>query len=289
MAVAFVRERLEAARPQLEALAALTAAQRCGEVEKLLQRIVHGVHLAVCDRARRELDKRGMGTTLEVGVIVGPDLYVAHVGDSRTYVIRDGQTTLLTRDHTMAQVMVNTGTPVDDIRQSPMRSVLLNAIGVGIAVTIDIVHQELRCGDRVLLCSDGLYEHFRVQEVAERLPAGSASDLAALVALANSRGGHDNITGVLVAVTSMRHPNTVPRSPATPPPIPASRLPRPIPRVPTPAAPARDVWDDETTMPRSSVDMRPVAHPLAGISEGALFSMVESALNDDSGSLVSLA
>src|SRR5688572_13445303 len=107
MAIAFVRERLEAARPHLEALAAAPVAQRRDGVRKLLEPMVHGVHLAVCDRARRELDKRGMGTTLEIGVIVGPDLFVAHVGDSRTYLIRDGQATLITRDHTMAQVMVN--------------------------------------------------------------------------------------------------------------------------------------------------------------------------------------
>jgi hypothetical protein len=140
-------------------------------------------------------------------LIAGQEAFVAHVGDSRTYLIRDGKAAQLTTDHTVAEVLVIEGKlTIEEAQVSPLRTILVNAIGVSADVGVEMAHLQLRVGDRLLICSDGLHDYFVAdQEIAERLggPGESGPALAEMVELAKERGGHDNITGVVVDVVAL--------------------------------------------------------------------------------------
>ena len=141
-----------------------------------------------------------MGTTLTMALVLWPELYLAHVGDTRCYLLRAGQLSRLTIDHTMAQkVAEEASEPVDP--GSDMHHVLWNSLGGARALPEpQIVRLVLGVGDRLLLCSDGLTKHVSDVEILSVLSQGesNAASCARLVGLANAGGGSDNVT-VLVA------------------------------------------------------------------------------------------
>jgi serine/threonine protein phosphatase PrpC len=142
-----------------------------------------------------------MGTTLDVVLVAGREAFVAHVGDSRTYLIRDGKAAQLTTDHTVAEVLVIEGKlTIEEALVSPYRTVLVNAIGVAADVGVEMAHLQLREADKLLVCSDGLHDYFLVeQEIADMLGADDAETaIAKMIDAAKERGGHDNITGIVV-------------------------------------------------------------------------------------------
>jgi serine/threonine protein phosphatase PrpC len=203
MAVDTVRTSLETARPSIEAFAKAPSDTGRRDLVQLLQNAVLSAHQAVYQRGSRESDKQGMGTTLDVVLIAGPEAFVAHVGDSRTYLIRDGRCAQITTDHTVAEVLVIEGKlSIEEAQVSPLRTILVNAIGVSADVGVEMAHLQLRPGDRLLLCSDGLHDYFVVeQEIADKLSGADPNGaLGEMVEMAKDRGGHDNITGVIVNV-----------------------------------------------------------------------------------------
>jgi serine/threonine protein phosphatase PrpC len=206
MAVDTVRKTLEGASNEIDTFKrAPTDAGRRGIVQ-LLQSAVLSAHQAVFQRGQHEADKAGMGTTLDVVLIAGPEAFVAHVGDSRTYLVRDGRSSQITTDHTVAEVLVIEGKlTIEEAQVSPLRTILVNAIGVSADVGVEMAHVTLKRGDRLLLCSDGLHDYFPVEEeIAQKLSADAPGDaLKDMVELAKTRGGHDNITGVAVQVTDV--------------------------------------------------------------------------------------
>jgi serine/threonine protein phosphatase PrpC len=206
MAVETVRKSLEGAFTEIDTFKrAPTDAGRRGIVQ-LLQSAVLSAHQAVFQRGQHEADKAGMGTTLDVVLIAGPEAFVAHVGDSRTYLVRDGRSSQITTDHTVAEVLVIEGKlTIEEAQVSPLRTILVNAIGVSADVGVEMAHVTLKRGDRLLLCSDGLHDYFPVEEeIAQKLSADAPGDaLKDMVELAKTRGGHDNITGVAVQVTDV--------------------------------------------------------------------------------------
>jgi serine/threonine protein phosphatase PrpC len=206
MAVETVRTTLEAAKPEIETFKqAPSDAGRRGLVQ-LLQSAVLQAHQAVYQRGQAEPDKQGMGTTLDVVLIAGGEAFVAHVGDSRTYLIRDGRSSQITTDHTVAEVLVIEGKlTIEEAQVSPLRTILVNAIGVSADVGVEMAHVTLKKGDRLLLCSDGLHDYFPVEdEIAQRMSAEKPGEaIKEMVELAKTRGGHDNITGVAVHVIDL--------------------------------------------------------------------------------------
>ena len=173
---------------------------------QLLQSAVLQAHQAVYQRGQSESDKQGMGTTLDVVLVAGAEAFVAHVGDSRTYLVRDGRSSQITTDHTVAEVLVIEGKlTIEEAQVSPLRTILVNAIGVSADVGVEMAHVTLKRGDRLLLCSDGLHDYFPVEEeIAQRLSEEKPGDaLAEMVELAKTRGGHDNITGVAIHVVAV--------------------------------------------------------------------------------------
>jgi protein phosphatase len=142
-----------------------------------------------------------MGATLTVACIEGERLSIAHVGDSRAYLLRSGSLQQLTSDHSLVAEQVRRGilTPAE-AEQSAMQSVLLRALGSQPKVEIDAEEQPLFAGDLLLLCSDGLTRMVTEPEIAGALQAETDLEKAAekLITLANEYGGADNITVIIV-------------------------------------------------------------------------------------------
>lgn len=206
MAVETVKKTLENAKREIDTFKRAPTDAGRRSIVQLLQNAVLSAHQAVFQRGQHEADKAGMGTTLDVVLVAGPEAFVAHVGDSRTYLVRDGRSSQITTDHTVAEVLVIEGKlTIEEAQVSPLRTILVNAIGVSADVGVEMAHVTLKRGDRLLLCSDGLHDYFPVEEeIAQKLSADAPGDaLKDMVELAKTRGGHDNITGVAVQVTDV--------------------------------------------------------------------------------------
>ncbi|TDB68835.1 Stp1/IreP family PP2C-type Ser/Thr phosphatase [Arundinibacter roseus] len=152
--------------------------------------------------AGRNTRQKGMGTTCTTVVIRDAQLFVAHVGDSRAYLYKNGQFVRLTTDHTYVQKLVEEGviSPAD-AETHPERNVLTRAMGTHNKVEIDVEKPAylFEDGDRLLLCSDGLYDYLTDDEMAEFLNLEMVSEAAQqMIDLARQRGGHDNITVMIV-------------------------------------------------------------------------------------------
>jgi PPM family protein phosphatase len=142
-----------------------------------------------------------MGTTVTLAYVLWPQLYVAHVGDSRCYLMRDGELSQLTTDHTLAEKMrQRTSVEIDD--SSPWHHILWNALGGGeyAAIEPEVHRHDLELGDVVLVCSDGLTKHATDQEIVNALSAAPSAGEACerLIAMANADGGTDNTTAAVV-------------------------------------------------------------------------------------------
>ncbi len=140
----------------------------------------------------------GMGTTCTAIVIVGRQLYFAHVGDSRLYLVREGHISRLTHDHSYVGRLVESGiVRAEDAETHPQRHILTAALGAGLTAAVDSSEKaiELHEGDDLVLCTDGLWGMVTEEEIAKAASENSPADCcAALVKLARQRGGPDNIT-----------------------------------------------------------------------------------------------
>jgi PPM family protein phosphatase len=151
--------------------------------------------------AREHPDVRGMGTTVTAAGVLGDELYLTQIGDSRGYLVRNGVTFQLTRDQSLTQRLVDAGELTEEeAEQSERRNIILQALGPDPRVKVDLSHQRLRRGDTLILCSDGLSGVVRREEFAQMV--ARSPDLptlcSALIDLANERGGPDNVTVVAV-------------------------------------------------------------------------------------------
>jgi serine/threonine protein phosphatase PrpC len=148
-------------------------------------------------------ERDGMGATLTACLVRGASAYVAGVGDSRCYALRRTQLVQLTRDQNWVQLLVESGgIDREAARQSVFRNVVLQAIGKSPEVSVGMSRLDLRRGDRLLLCTDGLSGAVPDEDIA-RVISSAPSIVEAcdrLVALANERGGRDNTTVVIVGV-----------------------------------------------------------------------------------------
>lgn len=161
--------------------------------------------LAECEARMQSIAERkhldpNMGTTLTIAYVTWPVMHIVHVGDTRCYLLRDGELTRLTRDHTIAQELVDRNALTEEqAEQSRFASMLTNAVGGSHRAVIDLHRLELREGDELLLCSDGLSGMVRDPQIRELLASGGAvrDRAAALVEAAKHAGGDDNITAVL--------------------------------------------------------------------------------------------
>ena len=175
------------------------------EAAEALAGAIAEANSAILDRAAGDPGLWGMGTTVTAAAVTtGDQLQLAHVGDSRAYLLRDGTLDQVTTDHTVVGELVRRGrlTPAQAAIH-PERSILTRAVGLDPRVPVDTPDPlELQPGDQVLLCSDGLTEAVPDTRIAELLAAGGDGDAAcrSLIDAANAAGGPDNITVVLLRV-----------------------------------------------------------------------------------------
>lgn len=176
---------------------------------RLLRRAIRAAHRRVADEAALRLELRGMGTTVSAAGLAGGALIIAQVGDSRAYIDRKGTLTQVTRDQSVVSALVHAGRLSElEARLSEKRSLILQALGTGPDVDVALSIVELRRGDRLLLCSDGL--HGPVNDEAMRYALAENEELEpavkALLELARQGGAPDNITVVLARFGGERLP-----------------------------------------------------------------------------------
>jgi PPM family protein phosphatase len=198
------------------ALEALRAAVASGQP---LRDAIEGANDAVIEKSVSDQELAGMGTTLTAGML-GSDGYlvVGHVGDSRAYLVRDGELTQITDDHSLVEEMVRGGELTrEQADVHPRRSIITRALGIDPEVEVDEYPIELQPGDRILFCSDGLTTMVRTDEIASILSREHDPKRAAqlLVDAANAAGGEDNITAVIVEAVEIPD-DVVAAAPAVP-------------------------------------------------------------------------
>ena len=168
---------------------------------KALGRAVRTANRAVMDAAEKSRTRAGMGTTLTAVMVDGTHLAVAHVGDSRAYLLHEGVLERITEDHSMVADLVRQGSLTEeDARFHPQRSVITRALGSDPNMVADVFDVQAAVGDRLLLCSDGLSSMLADEHIAEMLRTAPDPQAAvhALVGAANRAGGYDNITVIVV-------------------------------------------------------------------------------------------
>src|ERR671924_2338044 len=185
---------------------ALREAEEEGRGEEAVVTLIQEANRRVYQRATEDAAASGMGTTMTVALLEDGRVRIGHVGDSRAYLIRDGELVQLTDDHSLVGELVRSGklTP-EDAESHPQRSVITRALGTDPDVDVDTITVETRAGDLFLLCSDGLYSmvgNDRILELVERNRSDLDVAAKALVAAANKGGGDDNITVVAFEIAS---------------------------------------------------------------------------------------
>jgi protein phosphatase len=167
--------------------------------ERLAERVREANH-QIHELSRADRERAGMGTTLTAAYVDDTSVAIAHVGDSRAYLFRDGTLERLTQDHSLVEELVRQGklTP-EQAAGHPQRSIITRALGPEASVEVDTWTYPVRAGDILLLCSDGLTTMISEDRVAEILGGAGSLDgiAAALIDAANEAGGRDNITVVL--------------------------------------------------------------------------------------------
>jgi len=165
-----------------------------------LKEAVEVANASIHAHAKAHPEVRGMGTKTTAAGVLNDHLYLTQVGDSRAYLIRGGKAYQITKDQSLMQRLVEAGELTEEeAAQSERRNIILQALGPDPKVKVDLTHQEVRRGDILVLCSDGLSGQVKKDEIAQIV--STTPDLSAacdkLIALANERGGPDNITVVI--------------------------------------------------------------------------------------------
>jgi protein phosphatase len=172
--------------------------------DELARRLVSAVEAAglrIFHEAKADRSRRGMGTTVTAAALVDDVLFLAQVGDSRGYILRGDQLVQVTRDQSLVNQLIEAGQLTEEEAETfEHNNIILQALGTSDTVQVDLTFAELRRGDILLLCSDGLSGMVRYDEIKEVLKASNEplEICKALTERANQAGGHDNITVIIV-------------------------------------------------------------------------------------------
>lgn len=205
-AIEVIREVLSEQRGALEGLAREPGPQHRAAAVALVERAVQQACSTIYQLAQEDPSRRGMGTTCVVLVVAGEKGIIGHVGDSRVYLVRNGEQHQLTEDHTLVQAQLKRGmiTP-EEAEHSPWGNVITRAVGIQPSVQVDTLLTDILPGDLFLLCSDGLHGYLGDAELALEAREQPLEQLPGrLVALGNERGGKDNLTAVVVRAGERR-------------------------------------------------------------------------------------
>lgn len=202
-AVNVVRETLLYNRAVIDGFEADSPTTTAGDVRELLATAVETANSRIYERGLASQAQRGMGTTLSLLMLLKGRGFVAHVGDSRIYRLRGGAVEQITRDHSLVEEMLTQQSELSrEELEARYKNAITRAVGVTAAVEVDTADFPLHPGDRYLLCSDGLHGYFERPGQLEKLIQISGLDKAAetMIRFANSAGGKDNITALLVQI-----------------------------------------------------------------------------------------
>jgi PPM family protein phosphatase len=181
---------------------AASQAPEASPFSTVLRLAVEDACRAIYRAAQEDPSLAGMGTTVTAALVVGHNAYVAHVGDSRCYLVRSGRIFQLSEDHSLVNEQLKAGAITEEeARSSRFRNIITRSVGFEEEVLVDVVELDVERGDVVVLCCDGLSNLVadpEILEIASGAPLGEAPER--LVALANERGGDDNITVIVVRV-----------------------------------------------------------------------------------------
>lgn len=173
------------------------------EIAACVQEVFRLANERILGRGLEQAAQRGMGCTAELLAFSEDGYILGHVGDSRTYLFRQGRLRQITQDHSLVQDQINRGllTP-EEARMHSLRNVILRAVGTKETLAVDLIRGKIRPGDLFLLCSDGLTSMVddHVIEGTLSFAANLSDKVGRLIATAKDAGGHDNITVVLCEV-----------------------------------------------------------------------------------------
>jgi len=190
---------IEAAGELFDATAPATAEQ----ASALVQEVFGLANARMISHVTAQPDHRGMGCTAELLVCYGERYLVGHVGDSRTYLLREGELRQITKDHSLVQQMVDQGQiSAAEARHHSMKNVVLRALGADLELSLDLVRGSLFPKDLFLLCSDGLTDMLDDNAIKKALvfPVSLSEKVGLLIEGAKAAGGRDNVTVVLCQV-----------------------------------------------------------------------------------------
>lgn len=166
----------------------------------IIRQAIGRANQAVMEKSRTDIDLEGMGTTVVVATVQDRELCVANVGDSRLYLVCRESLTQITKDHSYVQEMVRRGEiSPEAARLHPDRNIITRAVGGGYGIEVDFFEVELKEGDQILMCSDGLTDMLEDEEIFEIINEKQNTEDAVreLIEAANDYGGNDNITVIL--------------------------------------------------------------------------------------------
>lgn len=170
-----------------------------------LRQTIQAANLSIVQKAATSPEMRGMGTTVTLAFVRGSQTIVAHVGDSRAYLVdgEDKNITQITSDHSFVEALLLAGhITAEQAEDHPMKNVLYRALGQAEDIDVDMYFKRLHVGDRIVLCSDGLTRHVKPEEIAKLSLAEQNPDVISqsLIDLANDRGGEDNVSVIVISV-----------------------------------------------------------------------------------------
>ena len=173
------------------------------KVEKYLRALGKDANTAIQSKRKSDASLANMGTTLVMALVHAGQMSVMHAGDSRCYLYRDGTLSQLTRDDSVAQQMIDDGgISEEEAERTPYRNVLLKAVGVEKKLHYSVTHLALQAGDKVLLCSDGLFNELSCEEIANTLAVENsvANTVDKMIACSLARGANDNVSVILFSL-----------------------------------------------------------------------------------------
>lgn len=170
-------------------------------IKNMLDSALTAANIEVYDFAESQPELRGMGTTVVCAIVRDSQAYIAHAGDSRAYVINNGNIKQITTDHSMVQDLLSRGRiTAEEAEHHPNKNIITRAVGVDKSIKIDFEQIDLNDDDTLMLCTDGLSNYVSNEEITELMSDGKHYAFAdRLVQKANSNGGGDNITVVIIS------------------------------------------------------------------------------------------
>ena len=200
LAVETIRDRLCEARRSSPEVFGDSAEPEDGKLLEFLRQAVEAACAAIFKAAQGDPTLAGMGTTVTAALIDGETAYLAHVGDSRCYLLREGKIYQISEDHSLVNEQLKAGAiTTDEARHSRFKNIITRSVGFEQEVLVDMMGLEVEPGDKMVLCCDGLSNLVQDHEILKIVDETPLEETPGkLVELANDRGGDDNITVIVV-------------------------------------------------------------------------------------------